>query len=141
MLFYVKYNDIIVRELLHQGNPATITDTKLVDGYTKTFVNTNSAMHSNGVDDVLSGTTGITILVRGDKLFVANVGDSRAIIASEVNNTLKYTALSSDQTPYRKDERERIKSQVLPRNHQFVKCLLNHCYCTPGWTYNDFRSN
>lgn len=101
----------LMRELHHQGNPAPIPDVKLVDGYSKSFVNTNAAMHNNGVDDVLSGTTGITVMVRGDKLFVANVGDSRAIIASEINNVLKYTALSSDQTPYRKDERERVKSQ------------------------------
>lgn len=69
-------------------------------------------MHKSDVDDMLSGTTGITILVKGDRLFVANVGDSRAIIASEVNDILKYSALSSDQTPYRKDERDRVKSLV-----------------------------
>jgi serine/threonine protein phosphatase PrpC len=41
-------------------------------------------MHkSREVDDVLSGTTAVTVLVKDGTLFVGNVGDSRAIIASE----------------------------------------------------------
>lgn len=93
------------------GQPSSIPDDVLSEMYSNSFINTNTAMHNSGVDDILSGTTGITILVKGDKLFVGNVGDSRAIIASEVNGILKYSALSNDQTPYRKDERERVKSQ------------------------------
>jgi serine/threonine protein phosphatase PrpC len=93
------------------GQPSSIPDDVLTEMYSNAFINTNTAMHNSGVDDILSGTTGITILVKGDKLFVGNVGDSRAIIASDVNGILKYSALSNDQTPYRKDERERVKSQ------------------------------
>jgi serine/threonine protein phosphatase PrpC len=48
--------------------------------------------------------------VKGDRLYVANVGDSRAIIASEQSDgSLKSLPLSNDQTPYRADERERLK--------------------------------
>ena len=50
-----------------------------------------------------------------DTMYVSNVGDSRAIIVSEEKcdlnkNETKYVAkpLSTDQTPYRKDERERF---------------------------------
>ena len=57
----------------------------------------------------MSGTTSITVILRGDTLFVANVGDSRAIIASEMEEGLVYSPLSDDQTPFRKDERERVK--------------------------------
>ena len=78
--------------------------------YTESFVNVNNAMHRSDIDDQMSGTTGITVLVRGDQLFVANVGDSRAIIATEVDGKLKYAPLSQDQTPFRKDERERVKT-------------------------------
>ena len=101
-----------VKEMKAYGQPSSIPDDVLSELYSKSFINTNTAMHNSGVDDILSGTTGITVLVKGDKLFVANVGDSRAIIASEVNDMLKYSALSNDQTPYRKDERERVKSQA-----------------------------
>ena len=43
-------------------------------------------------------------------MYISNVGDSRAIIISvEDGGKLKARPLSSDQTPYRKDERERVK--------------------------------
>ena len=48
--------------------------------------------------------------VKGDTLFVANVGDSRAIVCTQEpgkKNTVR--PLSVDQTPFRKDERNRIK--------------------------------
>eukprot|EP01035_Chromulina_nebulosa_P018186 gene18186-23844_t len=80
-------------------------ETVLSESYTKV----NKALKKSAIDDSLSGTTGISIVVKGDTLCVANVGDSRAIIASEVEGILKYAPLSSDQTPYRKDERERLK--------------------------------
>jgi hypothetical protein len=61
-------------------------------------------------DDSLSGTTAISILFRGKVMYISNVGDSRAIIVSKTDdNRLIAKPLSSDQTPYRKDERERIK--------------------------------
>lgn len=61
-------------------------------------------------DDALSGTTAISIYFHERTMFISNVGDSRAIIVS-VNKEGRLLAkpLSNDQTPYRKDERERIK--------------------------------
>jgi serine/threonine protein phosphatase PrpC len=82
--------------------------------YTAAFVNANKAMHKANFDDSLSGTTAITVFVKGDTLYVANVGDSRAIIARETDDgKLRYHPLSVDQTPFRKDERERLKKKVL----------------------------
>lgn len=43
-------------------------------------------------------------------MFVSNVGDSRAIIGSmQPDKRVVAKPMSSDQTPYRKDERERVK--------------------------------
>jgi serine/threonine protein phosphatase PrpC len=47
--------------------------------------------------------------VIGDTIYVANVGDSRAVIAVKNGNRIVAEDLSSDQTPFRKDEYERVK--------------------------------
>lgn len=77
--------------------------------YKKAFHSLNNDLHKCPINDSLSGTTGVTVIVKGDALYVGNVGDSRAIIASDIDGKLTYSALSEDQTPYRKDERERLK--------------------------------
>lgn len=43
-------------------------------------------------------------------MFISNVGDSRAIVISQTpDRRLIAKPLSSDQTPYRRDERDRVK--------------------------------
>lgn len=67
-------------------------------------------MHDASFDDSMSGTTSISVLFHGNEIHIANVGDSRAIIAQD---NLKATGpyedislvakpLSIDQTPFRK---------------------------------------
>ncbi|MCL7037116.1 hypothetical protein MKW94_003533 [Papaver nudicaule] len=66
-------------------------------------------LHESEIDDTMSGTTAITVLVNGDTLIVANVGDSRAVIAVKSDNRVVAEDLSIDQTPFRNDEYERVK--------------------------------
>jgi len=100
----------LVLALEREGGLAALDGVHMQDVYKRAFTITDESMHSDRtIDDSLSGTTAITLLQKGDKLFVANVGDSRAIIATMQNGKLKSSPLSSDQTPYRKDERERLK--------------------------------
>ncbi|KAL6629488.1 hypothetical protein ACP70R_029253 [Stipagrostis hirtigluma subsp. patula] len=73
------------------------------------FVATNSQLHADNLDDSMSGTTAITILVRGKTLYIANTGDSRAVIAEKQGDDIVAVDLSIDQTPYRSDELERVK--------------------------------
>ncbi|XP_022722840.1 probable protein phosphatase 2C 35 isoform X1 [Durio zibethinus] len=77
--------------------------------YTAAFLATNSELHNSEIDDTMSGTTAITVLVVGDTLYVANVGDSRAVIAVKDGNRILAENLSNDQTPFREDEYERVK--------------------------------
>lgn len=52
----------------------------------------------------------VGVSTKGDTLFVANVGDSRAILCTRgEGGESAVRPLSVDQTPFRKDERERIK--------------------------------
>ncbi|KAJ3683857.1 hypothetical protein LUZ60_014084 [Juncus effusus] len=75
------------------------------------FITINSELHNNSeIDDSMSGTTAIVVLVYGDLLYVANVGDSRAVSGIwNAENSVSAEELSSDQTPFRKDEKERVK--------------------------------
>ena len=66
-------------------------------------------LNSTTIDTKQSGTTSITVLLRDRTMYVSNVGDSRAIMVSkDRNGKTRVSALSSDHTPYRKDERFRI---------------------------------
>lgn len=79
--------------------------------YQQTFKIIDDLMHqAEDFDDSYSGTTAITAVFRGLDLHVANIGDSRAIVGERRGNRVIAYTLSVDQTPYRKDERERIKA-------------------------------
>ncbi|URE07677.1 phosphatase 2C [Musa troglodytarum] len=80
-----------------------------IKAYQFAFLATNSSLHDSEIDDSMSGTTAITVLVSGGALYVANVGDSRAVAGVWNGNCLLAEDLSSDQTPYRKDEYERVR--------------------------------
>jgi len=85
---------------------------------TRAHVECNNAMHQ-ALDDRLSGTTAISAFVHGrrNRMTVCNVGDSRAVLGKTTESEayiqgrtpLKAYPLSRDQTPYRKDERIRIR--------------------------------
>ena len=78
----------------------------------------NAALHRSGVDDSMSGTTALVAHVRGRRLYVANVGDSRAVLgtarggagaaSSSKAAPVDAVAMSWDHTPFRKDEYERV---------------------------------
>jgi len=99
----------------------------------KAHVECNRGMHrATEFDDSLSGTTSISVYFHGrrNRITICNVGDSRAILGrkhadgqeepvsgaagggsgSSANSHLKAFPLSRDQTPYRRDERARVKA-------------------------------
>jgi serine/threonine protein phosphatase PrpC/CRP-like cAMP-binding protein len=86
----------------------------------RAHVECNEAMHQDpSLDDTLSGTTAISAYIHGrrNRVTICNVGDSRAVLGKAVQSngygqrqTLKAFPLSRDQTPYRKDERIRIRA-------------------------------
>ena len=64
---------------------------------------TNEFLHKDAnIDDTLSGTTSISVLFVGNKIFVSNVGDSRAILVYKDTSTgaLAVVSLSHDQVSY-----------------------------------------
>ncbi|GAU11073.1 hypothetical protein TSUD_196970 [Trifolium subterraneum] len=97
--------DRLVEKL--SNDPTLVEDP--VQAYNSAFAATNHELHTSDIDDSMSGTTAITVLVVGDTLYVANVGDSRAVIAVKDGDRITAEDLSSDQTPFRRDEYERVK--------------------------------
>ncbi|KAH7666911.1 Protein-serine/threonine phosphatase protein [Dioscorea alata] len=77
--------------------------------YQSAFLATNSELHESEIDDSMSGTTAIAVLVSGATMCVANVGDSRAVAGVWRNGSVVAEDLSRDQTPFRKDEYERVR--------------------------------
>lgn len=79
------------------------------------YLATNLEMHHQEklgkFSDMMSGTTAITALISDSTLYIANVGDSRAImgVRDPIDGKLRAEALSIDQTPFREDERARVK--------------------------------
>ncbi|KAM1501100.1 hypothetical protein TB2_025888 [Malus domestica] len=73
------------------------------------FIATNSQLHADSLDDSMSGTTAITVLVRGRTICIANSGDSRAVMGERKGDDIVAVDLSIDQTPFRVDELERVK--------------------------------
>ena len=99
----------VVKVLRKQGGVKALDGPQMESIYSDAIENANMVMHQSKIDDTLSGTTCISVILRGDTLLIANVGDSRAIVASEMEEGLICSPLSDDQTPFRKDERERVK--------------------------------
>ncbi|KAJ4867459.1 putative protein phosphatase 2C 35 [Raphanus sativus] len=96
-----------VVEMLSE-DPALLQDPE--KAYKSAFLRVNEELHESEIDDSMSGTTAITVLVVGDKIYVANVGDSRAVLAVKDRNRVLAEDLSYDQTPFREDECERVKA-------------------------------
>jgi protein phosphatase 1L len=86
-------------------HPKFFDDTKLA--IAETFQQTDQDyLHSEIICDCMDATsTACTCLVVGDRLLVANIGDSRAVVCRGG----EAVALSIDQTPNRTDERKRIE--------------------------------
>eukprot|EP00048_Salpingoeca_helianthica_P024506 m.32877 g.32877 ORF g.32877 m.32877 type:complete len:267 (+) comp9430_c0_seq2:29-829(+) len=74
----------------------------------QSFVETASALQGTGIDARQSGTTAVTLLRRGDELYIANVGDSRCVMGREDGAGMKAVPLSRDHKPDTHSERERI---------------------------------
>ena len=74
-----------------------------------TFVTTNTALTTTTIQYFSSGCTCCVVYKKGNVLYVANVGDSRAVLASKgSNNQMTARDLSRDHKPDDPDEKLRI---------------------------------
>ena len=73
------------------------------EAFVEALLATNDQLHASAVDDAMSGTTAVAALVLGRVLHVANVGDSRAVLAERApGGRAVAVPLSFDHTPFRR---------------------------------------
>eukprot|EP00633_Aureoumbra_lagunensis_P002331 CAMPEP_0197298076 /NCGR_PEP_ID=MMETSP0890-20130614/42613_1 /TAXON_ID=44058 ORGANISM="Aureoumbra lagunensis, Strain CCMP1510" /NCGR_SAMPLE_ID=MMETSP0890 /ASSEMBLY_ACC=CAM_ASM_000533 /LENGTH=564 /DNA_ID=CAMNT_0042775581 /DNA_START=317 /DNA_END=2011 /DNA_ORIENTATION=+ len=107
----------VARELIVSGNSA-FDPSSIKAALTRAFLNTDHHFIQSS-DKPSAGSTAVCILLINNTLFCANVGDSRAILATrrpsqDPDKTnyapLRAFPLSSDHTPCRDDEAARIRA-------------------------------
>lgn len=95
----------------NQKDEALNTD-EICIAFNNAFLNCNDELFSGIMDIRFSGSTCVTVLTLGQKLFCANVGDSRGIVvkkkSGDVAGKLVAQAISRDQKPCQADEAARI---------------------------------
>lgn len=104
----------------------------------RAMLTANADLHKSMIDDTLSGTTACAALLRGAALHVANVGDSRAVLAERRGEALVAVELTHDQTPFREDECQRVRragarvltlDQVEGLKDASTRCWTNEASC------------
>ena len=73
---FQKYNE----QLLKQQSNETLNTDEICIAFNNAFLNCNDELLSGIMDIRFSGSTCVSIMTLGQKLFCVNVGDSRGII-------------------------------------------------------------
>lgn len=75
------------------------------------YITTNTALMVTDIRYMTSGCTCVTIYAKGSKLYVANVGDSRAVMACETEEgSFRAKDLTRDHKPDDPEEQARIEA-------------------------------
>lgn len=104
------FEDIRIIENLehHYKNRKVDDDVSLRSAISQAFLQTNKELVDSPIDVNFSGSTTVSVLILNDRIFSANVGDSRAILGKFKNNQWTAFALSIDHKPDDKREMQRI---------------------------------
>jgi len=105
-----RVSDFVMRQIVVSLEKEENLATEPEEALKTTFVGTNTALLSTDINYMTSGTTCVTVYVKGLKLYVSNCGDSRAVMAVNENGKLKARDLSRDHKPDDPEEQARIES-------------------------------
>ena len=91
-------------------NDKATTQTKLSKGIERVFNELDELVKSQGdiVNVEMSGSTLVTVLIVAGRVYCAWVGDSRAMVAYQIEGVYSYQSLSVDHLPGLEIERNRI---------------------------------
>jgi len=101
------------------------------------WVNVARAAFSNGFPKTASvGSCALVTIVIGNKVYVANCGDCKAVMISDADGTLATKNISKTFNANKKYEQERLRSQFPERDStEIVHCRRNDpkaCYVMGG---------
>ena len=111
--FGAKASRFVKQRMVHNISEApAFADADYVKSLHYAFHKTNSDLKRQRIDLAATGSTGCAILMVREKIYIANVGDSRAVAAlvNEDGKIVKVDALSRDHKPTIPAEQERIES-------------------------------
>jgi integrin-linked kinase-associated serine/threonine phosphatase 2C len=92
----------------HQKIIKADRDSVIYDLLNSMFLKAEDSLRTVGLDMDLSGTTCVCVLAKGTALYVANVGDSRAVLGRIAAQHRFAVELTQDHKPHVRKERERI---------------------------------
>mmetsp|Transcript_4412 Transcript_4412/g.11053 ORF Transcript_4412/g.11053 Transcript_4412/m.11053 type:complete len:410 (+) Transcript_4412:35-1264(+) len=98
---------IFMTEALKQGRAGELLN-RITDAYRQCDAKLTEDFGYEFVED--SGTTVATVLIKGDLMLVAGLGDSRVVMGLEEEGSLGAQALTLDQSPNVAAERKRIEA-------------------------------
>lgn len=89
---FTKYHEELQQKL---QNTMLNTDECCI-AFNNAFLNCNEELFNSNLDIRFSGSTCVSILTLGQKLFCINVGDSRAMVCKIIGDKVKTQAISRD---------------------------------------------
>lgn len=72
------------------------------------FLKANKSLAESKIDTNMSGTTAVVVLLAENKIYCANVGDSRALLVKNNGGDWDCNPLSEDHKPELEKEKNRI---------------------------------
>lgn len=104
-------SNLVTERLPHllAGQLRTASSSKSIEqGLERSFLQVQQDLIVSPIDCSLSGSTACLVLIRGDIVYTANIGDSRAVIGQKDKGSWKNRPLTRDHKPDWPDESKRI---------------------------------
>mmetsp|Transcript_103822 Transcript_103822/g.224069 ORF Transcript_103822/g.224069 Transcript_103822/m.224069 type:complete len:448 (+) Transcript_103822:3-1346(+) len=105
-----RVSEFAMRNIVHQLEKSLKEGEEIEDALNKSFIHANTALMTTPIKYMTSGSTCVALYMRGNNYWIANCGDSRAVMARKVPDSTALTAvdLSRDHKPDDPLEMERI---------------------------------
>jgi serine/threonine protein phosphatase PrpC len=105
-----KVSEFVMRQIVVSLEKDPLLETDPVQALRNAYITTNTALLVTDIQSMTSGCTCVTVYCRDRKLYVANAGDSRAVMCYKDGDAYLAKNLTRDHKPDDPEERERIEA-------------------------------